>query len=131
LATKSKSKALVKADKELSADEYTFCEQYLKDGNAARSARKIGYEAHVSRNRGKELLAKTYIKRYLRLRRKEIAVSVKIGKDTLLHKLCEIASANMLDFYDPETLEMIDIKNVPNAGAIKKLKLVPLNQRSI
>lgn len=129
MATKSKSTAIIKrrtkADKQLSEDEYKFCESYLKDGNAARSASLAfdspGYE---SRFLGRDKLTLSHIKKYLASRRKEIAKKYDINKPTILHMLIEIAQANMLDFYDPVSMEMVDIRDVPNAGAIKKLKLV-------
>jgi phage terminase small subunit len=53
-------------DKKLSNQQKKFCEEYIKDWNAARSARDAGYSEKTAKEQGCQLLTKLNIQAYLK-----------------------------------------------------------------
>lgn len=78
----------IEAGVELSEREVTFCEEYVKDWNASRSAKVAGWSEVSAGNTGKELLKRadiqTYLK-YLRARTEEMA-GISMLKNALVLK---------------------------------------------
>lgn len=114
-----------KEDQELTDKEYAFVMEYLKDYNGARAARACGYNSNNPQNaRGTacEILAKPHIEKFIKQHKADLRQECDIDKELLLNILKQIATADVTDYIDPDTLEGIkDLENLPNSKAIQEI----------
>ena len=112
----------------LTEQEFHWCEEYLKDGNATRAYNKIYQpnlkDAKNARHEAYRIKHRPHIQKYLEDARDDIRERTNIEVAELLLPLQEIAQANMTDYIDLETLEgLTELKDLPNPHAIKKIKI--------
>lgn len=95
-----------------------FCEEYIKDFNAAAAARRVGYHRSGDRVRAAEILQRPEVQSYL----KEIIEGVRnqnqMEVDDLVQSLKRIAFSDIGDYFDEDNniLPIHKIENGPRAA---------------
>tara|TARA_R110000796_G_scaffold73842_1_gene165859 strand:- start:6359 stop:6748 length:390 start_codon:yes stop_codon:yes gene_type:complete len=75
---------------ELTEKQAIFCEEYVKDFNATRSAKAAGYSEQTARQTGHENLTKPYIKERINLLKAERMERLSVDKDKVVKELAKI-----------------------------------------
>lgn len=101
----------------LTEKQRKFCEEYLIDLNATKSAIRAGYSEKTAMEQGYQLLQKTSVQEEIQRAMDERSKRTEITADRVLQELAHIAFddiKNYLDFYpDPESKYgmRIDVKD--------------------
>jgi phage terminase small subunit len=105
-----------------------FCQEYLVDNNASKSAKRAGYSPRSAKAIACELMAKPYIKERIAGLMKNRAERLRITQDLVLNGLAAIVKEdirnfvsfkpNMITVTDPETGE----KTEKEAGVVVSYK---------
>lgn len=74
----------------LTHKERRFCEEYVIDGNAARSARDAGYAPDSASVQGQEIITRPHIQEYINFLQCEQAKRSKIDADYVLGSILEV-----------------------------------------
>jgi phage terminase small subunit len=82
---------------EISAKRERFCQEYVKDHNAARAARAAGYSEETAKSQGSRLL--TFVDVEIRVIELEadITAALKITQERVVNELAKLAFVNILD----------------------------------
>lgn len=86
----------------LSDKRKRFCEEYVKDLNAAKAAIRAGYAEDHARQTAHNILVLPEAEEYIAILQESTAKRNEITIDELIHDLIEINNINMADFYDKE-----------------------------
>lgn len=82
----------------LSDQQVCFCDEYLVNFNAFRSAISAGYSENTARKG--ELLHMPKIQEYLRLKMQHRSERIEISHDMILRELAKVAFSSMGNYYD-------------------------------
>lgn len=97
-------KALSRAGKQARAEKHElFCLEYIKDQNAARSARDAGYSEAAAKEIGHKLLTYTHVKARIRQLIEEQKARVLLSGDEILLGIKELAVSDIRRIFDPKT----------------------------
>jgi phage terminase small subunit len=89
-------------DKGLNEKQRIFCEEYLIDLNATRSALRAGYSEKTAYSTGHELLKKPEIQNYISERKAVRSERTAITADMVLKEFAKIAFSDIRSFYKPD-----------------------------
>lgn len=112
--------------RKLSARHRLFIVEYLKDGNASRSARAAGYKGRHSDTVGPRLLTRVGISREIERRIARREANVEVTQERVIKELSRIAFAESVDGADGP-LVLVD-GNTPVDLAEKRRALVDVGK---
>jgi len=109
---------MAKATKdELNDKQRLFCQEYLVDLNATKSAIRAGYSAKTAHSIGFENLTKPEIQDYIQELMQKRSEKTRITAERVLEELAKIGFSNMQDFTDNSN-GVVNINNLdPSKGA--------------
>jgi len=100
----------------LSSKQKRFCQEYVIDSNATRSAMRSGYSEKTARSQGQRLLTKVDIQKYIKELQKDIFDRNKMTVDECVQILSNMARFDIADLYNED-------------GTLKNLSDIPLESR--
>lgn len=113
----------------LTPKQQIFCDEYLIDFNAKRSAIKAGYSKKTAKEMGHENLTKPHLQAYLQKRMKDREERTEITQDRVLEELATFGFANIKDFIETGSSDFVTFKNIDkiskeSARAIESIKMI-------
>lgn len=108
----SKKKA---SHERLTKKQQAFADEYLKDFNGSKAAKKAGYKAKNSRFTAHENLTKPNIRSYISRKMEKRAERTEITQDMIVNELATIAFSDMRDFTHWDK-EGVRLKNSDDMG---------------
>lgn len=102
-----------------------FCEEYLIDLNATKSAIRSGYSEKTAHSIGFENLTKPEIQNYISLLQKQKSEELNITQNQILTELSKVAFGDVRNLFD-ENGKLLNINEVENlvSGGIKSVTLL-------
>lgn len=89
-----------------------FCEEYIKDFNAAAAARRAGYSPNMSNAAAHVVLQKEGVQEYMSTLIKGVQDRNRVEVDDLVQELKKMAFSDMADFYD-EDGNILPVHEIP------------------
>ena len=96
---------------ELSAKQKMFCEEYVRTGNSAASARQAGYSEKTARSIGSRLLTEVGIKMYINDLQKTRTEESSYTTKKLISRLASIIEDNIdkVEFDAPQVMKAMEL----------------------
>lgn len=113
-----------KTKEDLSPKQRLFCEEYLIDLNATKSALRAGYSPRTAQEIGSENLSKPLIQSYIQELKSRRSEKTEITAQKVLNELAKIGFSNIQDYIkEGFTIDEISKLEKDKASAIESVKI--------